>query len=206
MGRHSKQAYDRHGARQKQRFNPGRAPKLDDPARFEYLPPREIACLLDILSGGKPVDFGTGTETYAIEPALLRPNIEVIAVDELPQILDRPRAKPAAVTLTNLKPILAGEFGDLEKKIDRVLALNVLHELGGEASRVIGAALKLDGTALIIDWNARVERPPIIYTRPVRRARAWNGQASKSKRNTLSPTTTASARAGADSDEVNRGS
>lgn len=83
----------------------------------------------------------------------------MIAVDELPQILDRPRAKPAARALTNLKPILAGEFGDLEKKIDQVLALNVLHELGDEASRVIGAALKPDGTALIIDWNARVERP-----------------------------------------------
>lgn len=159
MNQHSKHAPDRHGARQKERFNPERASKLDDPARFEYLPAQEIERLLDVPSGGKLVDFGTGTGTYAIELARLHPDVEVIALDELPAMLDRLRAKPVAAALTNLKSMLISEAGDLEKKVDRVLALNVLHELGDEALQNLGALLKTDGAALFIDWNAGVERP-----------------------------------------------
>ena len=51
----------RHGARQPERFNPERAAKPDDPARFEYLPSEEVATLLDIPAAGKVADFGTGT-------------------------------------------------------------------------------------------------------------------------------------------------
>ena len=40
-----------------------------------------------------------------------------------------------------------------------MLALNVLHELGDEALRSLRALLKPDGSALLIDWNAHVERP-----------------------------------------------
>lgn len=149
---------DRRGARQKERFNPERAARLDDPARFEYLPPEEVLRLLDIPPNAKLVDFGTGTGTYAIELARRRPDVEVIALDELPEMLDRLRAKPAAA-LTNLKPLLAGQRGALASKADRVLALNVLHEMGDEALRDLGTLLKPHGTALFIDWNGAVERP-----------------------------------------------
>lgn len=44
-------------------------------------------------------------------------------------------------------------------KIDRALALNVLHELGDEALRSVKRLLKPGGLALFIDWNAEVERP-----------------------------------------------
>lgn len=165
MGHDSKHTDDRQGARQEERFNPQRAARLDDPARFEYLPPDEIARLLDVPPGGRLVDFGTGTGTYAIELARRRPDIEVIAVDELPEMLARLRAKPAAATLGNLRPMLAGELAEpgaaakFEKQIDRVLALNVLHELGDEALRALGALLKRQGAALFVDWNAAVERP-----------------------------------------------
>ncbi len=150
---------DRHGARQKERFRPHRASQLDDPARFEYLPPGEVASLLDVPAGGRLVDFGTGTGTYAIELARLRPDIEVIAVDELPEMLDRLCSKPLAATLSNLKPMLTGEVTALANKIDRLLALNVLHELGDRALRELGALLKPAAVAVFIDWNAEVERP-----------------------------------------------
>ena len=42
---------------------------------------------------------------------------------------------------------------------DRVLALNVLHEVGDEALRAMVALLKPGGTVLVVDWNAGVERP-----------------------------------------------
>ena len=155
---HSEKQDDRHGARQPERFNPERASRLDDPARFEYLPPEEVARMLDIPTGGKLLDFGTGTGTYAIELARLRPDVEVIALDEQPEMLDLLRAKPAA-KLANLKPALPAEVANYRGKMDRVLALNVLHELGDEALRSLKALLKPDGRALFIDWNADVERP-----------------------------------------------
>jgi len=60
---------DRHGARQPERFDPARAALLDDPARFEYLPPDEVFTMLAAPTGGRVVDFGAGTGAYAIELA-----------------------------------------------------------------------------------------------------------------------------------------
>lgn len=159
MTEHSKMLDDRHGARQPERFDPERASRLDDPARFEYLPPEEVARMLEIPQGGKVLDFGTGTGTYAIEVAKRRPDVEVIALDEQHEMLDYLRAKPAASELANLKPVFSTQVEDFKGKIDRVLALNVLHELGDESLRNLKALLKPNGTALFIDWNAEVERP-----------------------------------------------
>jgi SAM-dependent methyltransferase len=156
---HSHNPDDRHGARQPERFNPERASRLDDPARFEYLPPEEVAKMLDVPTGGKLLDFGTGTGTYAIELARLRPDIEVIALDEQPEMLRLLRAKPVAAQLANLKPVLPEDISAYRGKMDRVLALNVLHELGDEALRNLKALLGPGGKALFIDWNAAVERP-----------------------------------------------
>ena len=155
---HSHGLDDRHGARQPERFNPERASRLDDPARFEYLPPPEVAKMLDVPNGGKLLDFGTGTGTYAIELARLRPDVEVIALDEQPEMLDLLRAKPSAAELANVVPALPEDMAAYNGTIDRVLALNVLHELGDEALRNLKTLLVPGGLALFIDWNAEVER------------------------------------------------
>lgn len=159
MHHHLKDLDDRHGARQPERFDPQRAARLDDPARFEYLPPAEVARILDIPAGGKLLDFGTGTGTYAIELAKARPDAEVIALDELPEMLEYLQGKPATAELSNLKPVLSTQIAEYKGKIDRVLALNVLHELGDESLRNLKALLKPDGAALFIDWNAAADRP-----------------------------------------------
>ena len=149
---------DRHGARQPERFDPARAALLDDPARLEYLPPSQLIALLDAPAGARVIDFGTGTGVYAIELARRRPDLEVIALDEQPQMLGMLKAKPSARELSNLKPVLAGEL-DLAGTADRILALNVLHEIGDDALKEMVAMLKPDGAALVIDWNAEVDRP-----------------------------------------------
>jgi len=156
---HSHKPDDRHGARQPERFNPERASRLDDPARFEYLPPEEVAKMLDVPAEGRVLDFGTGTGTYAIELARLRPDIEVVALDEQSEMLGLLRAKPAAAELANLKPALPADLAAHKGRMDRVLALNVLHELGDESLRNLKALLGPGGAALFIDWNAAVERP-----------------------------------------------
>lgn len=150
---------ERHGARQPERFDPARAARLDDPARFEYLPPAEVFKILNAPKGAKVLDFGTGTGAYAFELARLRPDVEVIALDEQPEMLKMLRAKPAAEEHHNVKPVLPDGVAIYKGTIDRVMALNVLHELGDEALRDLKALMKSDGTALFIDWNAAVERP-----------------------------------------------
>jgi ubiquinone/menaquinone biosynthesis C-methylase UbiE len=157
-GHHHPGHGDRHGARQPERFDPSRAALLDDPARFEYLPPDQLITLLDPAKGARVVDFGTGTGTYAIELARHRADVEVIALDEQPQMLEILRAKPAARELSNLKPVVTGEMA-LEGSAERVLAINVLHELGDDALKQLAAMLKPGGFALVIDWNADVDRP-----------------------------------------------
>jgi 2-polyprenyl-3-methyl-5-hydroxy-6-metoxy-1,4-benzoquinol methylase len=159
VNHHLHEPGDRHGARQPERFDPQRAAHLDDPARFKYLPPSEVVRMLDVPPAGKLVDFGAGTGTYAIELARMRPDVEVIALDEQPEMLNLLRAKPAAGQLANLKPLLPQDLATYHGKIDRVLAINVLHELGDAALRDLKGLLKPDGVALFIDWNSEVERP-----------------------------------------------
>jgi 2-polyprenyl-3-methyl-5-hydroxy-6-metoxy-1,4-benzoquinol methylase len=162
---------DRHGARQPERFDPVHAALLGDPARFDYLTPEEVFRILAEPTGGRVVDFGTGTGAYAIELALRRPDLEVIALDEQQEMLDLLRAKPAIRGLANLSSIHAAEIARLRSTADRVLALNVLHEVGDEALRAMAALLKPDGVLLIIDWNGGIERPvgpprDHVYTAP----------------------------------------
>jgi ubiquinone/menaquinone biosynthesis C-methylase UbiE len=104
------------------------------------------------------IDFGTGTGTFAVELARRRPDLEVIALDEQPQMLEMLKAKPVARELHNLKPVLTGEMV-LEHSAERVLAINVLHEIGDDALKKLAAMLKPGGWALVVDWNSEVDRP-----------------------------------------------
>ncbi|HUB09520.1 MAG TPA: class I SAM-dependent methyltransferase [Myxococcales bacterium] len=151
---------DRHGAKQPRRFDPAKASMLDDRARFESLPPAGVLAMLDIPRNGWIVDFGTGTGTYALEIAAARPDVTVVALDEQRAMLDRLSAKLAARPLPNVKVVLARTPAAraLEGRADRVLALNVLHELGDDALRELAALLASAGRALFIDWNADVDR------------------------------------------------
>jgi len=163
--------HDRHGAKQPHRFDPARAGVLDDRSRFEYLPPDEVFALLAAPPGATVVDFGTGTGTYAIELARARPDLRVVALDEQQVMLDKLAGKLASRPLDNLVPTLARtpEARALEGRVDRVLALNVLHELGDQALQELLALPHRNGQVLFVDWSASVERevgPPRdhVYT------------------------------------------
>jgi SAM-dependent methyltransferase len=149
---------DRHGARQPERFDVGKAALMDDPRRFEYLAPSEIIGLLKLAPGMLVVDYGTGTGTYAIKIALAYPEVTVVAYDEQPEMLEYLRAKPQA-NLPNLRIALPEQITDLMGRADRVLALNVLHELGDQALKEMRKLLAADGVAVVIDWDADIERP-----------------------------------------------
>ncbi len=149
---------DRRGARQPERFDPTRAALLDDRERFDYLPPERVIAVLDPPRDGLVVDFGAGTGTYALEIARARPDVTVVALDEQPEMLERLRGKPEA-SLPNLEAALPDRLAALAGRADRVLALNVLHELGDEAIRELASLLSPQGFVVVIDWDAETERP-----------------------------------------------
>lgn len=151
--------HDRHGAKQPERFDPARAGVLDDTARFVYVDPERVVALLDAPASATILDFGTGSGTYAIEIARRLPAAIVLALDEQPEMLARLHAKPEVASLRNLRAIGSDELAPYIGRIDRILALNVLHELGDDALASFAALFADGGRALVIDWNADVDRP-----------------------------------------------
>jgi SAM-dependent methyltransferase len=152
-------SHDRHGAKQPDRFDPARAAVLDDPARFAYVPPDALLAMLDVPAGGTLVDFGAGTGLYALEIARRRPDVRVLALDEQPRMLAHVRDAIARTALGNVEAVSSDALGALAGTADRILALNVLHELGDDALHELRSLLAAGGIAVIVDWNADVERP-----------------------------------------------
>ena len=150
---------ERRGARQPQRFDPQRAAMLDDRARLEMLPPEKIFPLLAAPRGACVVDFGTGTGLFALELARRRPDLRVVALDEQQRMLERLRANPALAQAPNVSLRHTSELAALAGSADAVLAINVLHELGDEATARLAAILKPSGRVVVVDWNAAIERP-----------------------------------------------
>ncbi len=148
-------SHDRHGAKQPNRFDPARAAILDDPARFEYVPVDVLLEMLDLPAGSSLIDFGTGTGLYAIEIARRRPDVRVLALDEQPQMLAHVRAAVARSGLRNVEPLSSNALVVAE----RILALNVLHELGDRALEDVRALTATGGKVLFVDWNAGADRP-----------------------------------------------
>ncbi len=150
---------DRHGARQPDRFDPARAAVLDDPARFEYVPPDALLAELAPPASATLVDFGAGTGLYAIALAQRRPDLRVVALDEQPAMLDHVRAAISRAGTPNVEAADRSALQTLRGAVSAVLALNVLHELGDAALDELRALLVPNGTALFVDWNADAERP-----------------------------------------------
>jgi SAM-dependent methyltransferase len=150
---------ERHGAKQPHRFDPARAAVLDDPARFAYVPVDELLALLAIPEHGTLVDFGTGTGLYALEIARRRPDVRVLALDEQEPMLVHVREAIARSRLDNVEAIAPGAPQARAGSADRVLALNVLHELGDSALGEVRSLLAAGGKTVFVDWNAEAERP-----------------------------------------------
>lgn len=138
------------------RFDASRAARLDDPSRFAYLAPDALVAFVDAPRDAVVLDFGTGTGTYAIEFAQRRPDCTLLGHDNQPEMLDLLHAKPAGHLIRTGGTELLAEFAG---KVDRVFAINVLHELEDDDIRALFGLLAPNGRAAIVDWNADVERP-----------------------------------------------
>ncbi len=149
---------DRAGAPQPERFSPRKAAMLEDPARLAWLPTADVLELLDLAEGATVVDFGTGTGFYAREIARARPDVTVIAHDEQPAMLAKLHDTLEREPLPNVVPT-DPETLPARGPQARVLAINVLHELGDRALDEIVALLDRGGRLVVIDWRGDRDRP-----------------------------------------------
>lgn len=146
-----------HGERRPERkFDPARADRLDAPERDTYLPDAPLVALLGLRGGETVVDYGAGTGRLAIAVrAALGAGGRVIAIDENDEMMMRLRERIAAAGVNvEAVPIIANQVPEADGTADRVLAVNVLHEILGEpALEEMVRLLGPDGLLLVADWE-----------------------------------------------------
>ena len=160
--------------RPEHKFDPARADRLDAPERDAYLPDAPLVALLGLRGGETVVDYGAGTGRLALAVrTALGAGGRVIAVDESEEMVARLRERIAAAgTLVEMVPIAANRVPEPDGGVDRVLAVNLLHEIRGErALEEMARLLRRDGLLLVADWERgrdpeRPLGPPdeILYT------------------------------------------
>jgi ubiquinone/menaquinone biosynthesis C-methylase UbiE len=143
-----------HGAKQPHIFSHTRADVLDDPEREAWLPTPLLVEMFALGDGERALDFGAGGGRYSIAFARAYPRAEIIAYDVQPEfvaMIDR-RAREASLGNLSASERIDGRF-------DRVFAANVMHEIGDADLVLMRDALNERGHALIIDWDAEIDRP-----------------------------------------------
>ncbi len=158
-------------------FDPAKAARLDDPARLDYLPLAQVLALLDAPPNALVIDFGAGTGFYDFLVAQARPDLTLVAVDRQPEMLALLRARPGfADTAQRITTAVPADLPRFAGRADRVLCINVLHELDDVHLDEIRDVLHPSGMAVAIDWDESVPREigphgPHIFDGP--RARSY---------------------------------
>jgi SAM-dependent methyltransferase len=146
------------------KFDPARADRLDAPERDSYLPDAPLVALLGLDGEETVIDYGAGTGRLAIAArAALGAGGRVIAVDESEEMVARLRERiSAAEAHVEVVGIVSNRVPEPDGTADRVLAVNLLHEVYGErALEEMRRLLHPDGLLLVADWERgrEPERP-----------------------------------------------
>ncbi len=131
---------------------------LDDPEREGWLPTAAILELLEVPSGSRVLDFGTGTGRYGVSFAQAHPDVCLVAYDVQSEMLDIVRRRIADLCLENVSAA-SWEETQARAPYDRIFALNVLHEIDDATLRSLAPLLAPRGDVLIVDWDATIDRP-----------------------------------------------
>ena len=143
-------------------FNADHAPRLEDPARLEALPPQTVVSLARLRGDETVVDYGAGTGVYTVELAAALARGRVIAVEALPQLAELLRARltpelaervEVVETDSNVVPVPDGVA-------DRVIMVDALHHLFDQPDALAEVArlLRPGGLFVVVDWGDK-ERP-----------------------------------------------
>ncbi|CAN5890793.1 hypothetical protein BH23ACT11_BH23ACT11_29310 [soil metagenome] len=147
--------------RKPHKLDPAKAGRLESPDRQRILPGEGFLELLDLRGEETVVDYGAGSGVLTVPVAQQVPAGIVHAVDESPEMLELLEERLARTEAVNVRPqLIEGNRVDLaDDCVDRVLAVNLLHEVIGEnALSEIRRLLKPDGFLLVIDWRSDIER------------------------------------------------
>lgn len=148
--------------RPEHKFDPARADRLDAPEREAYLPDAPLIDLLALRGEETVIEYGAGTGRLAIAVrAALGAGGRVIAVEENDEMLVRLNDRMAGAAVEAVG-ITDNQVPEPDGAADRVLAVNLLHEIRGE--RALEEMLRLlrpDGLLLVADWarGRELQRP-----------------------------------------------
>jgi len=148
--------------RAEHKFDPARADRLDAPEREAYLPDAPLIDLLALRGEETVIEYGAGTGRLAIAVrAGLGAGGRVIAVEENDEMLARLNDRMAGAEVEAVG-ITDNQVPEPDGAADRVLAVNLLHEIRGE--RALEEMLRLlrpDGLLLVADWarGRELQRP-----------------------------------------------
>lgn len=141
-------------------FDPKHLQMLEATDRFEWQNPESVADLLRLDGSERVVDFGCGTGYNSVPIAKRLKTGELAAVDISEEMLRFLKDKLSGLDL----PIRLIKFNDKvplpDGWADRILAVNVLHELTDQpgAPREIARLLDMKGKLVVIDWRS-IDRP-----------------------------------------------
>jgi ubiquinone/menaquinone biosynthesis C-methylase UbiE len=142
------------------KFDPAKLEKLNDPARFDTLPPEVFWRALGL--GARPcalVEIGAGTGLFAAAFAALAPEAVIYAADTSDQMIRWMKANRPEVASRRVVPVKAAETHvPLEDGIaDAVYMINLHHELARPAESYAEARrlLTTGGRLLVVDWAPR---------------------------------------------------
>ena len=165
---------DRPTQRPDHKFDPARAGRLDAPEREGYLPDAPLVAKLELSGGETVVDYGAGTGRLAIAVSrALGEGGRVLAVEENEEMLAHLGERIAETgTPVEVVSVTANRVPLPDASVDRMLAVNLLHEVRGEhALEEMRRLLRPDGLLLVADWERgrdpqRTLGPPeeILYT------------------------------------------
>ena len=156
--------------RDPKKFDPARADILDAPEREQYLPNEKIVGLLELTGAETVLDYGAGTGRLTVVTARAIPQGRILAVDESSEMLAHLQKRIAGTANADAALISSNRLALHDGEADRILAVNLLHEIRAEdALREMRRVLAPDGILLVIDWERGRPRPSgppdeLLYT------------------------------------------
>ncbi len=121
-----------------------------------WRPPLRERVLASVPDGGRVVDVGGGTGTFAIDLATARPDVEVTVVDGDPQALELAQAKSGAGHV-RWQQGLADQLPLADASADAVVMSLLLHHLDPAAKRAAltdaHRVLRPTGRLHVADWG-----------------------------------------------------
>jgi ubiquinone/menaquinone biosynthesis C-methylase UbiE len=137
------------------KFDPTQADRLENAERDAYLPAERLIDELGLHGGETVVDYGAGTGRLTVPLAdAVGPSGRVLAVEESEPMIEHLRA--AVAHLPTVEPLLisGNRVPAEDASVAGICAVNLLHEIRGEAALVeMRRLLAPVGRLLVADWR-----------------------------------------------------